>query len=122
MACGDAEQALTYSIQRSAAKTTLVIGEKPSPLSLEIMPDGSINGSGTVQVKGRIITGTTDDLDKPFTFAPNVASCALGRLTAGTEITMPVPGAPTPVADSPAVSNRPAAGRGNAPAATGGAT
>jgi len=122
MACGDAEKALPYSIRRSGAKTTLVIGENPSPLSLEIMPDGSINGSGTVQVNGRIVTGATDDIQNPFTFAPNVVSCAAGRLTAGAEITQPVSVAPAPVAESSAVSTGPASARGNAPAATGGAS
>jgi hypothetical protein len=95
MACGDAEQALPYSIHRSGANTTLVIEAKPSPLSLLVMPDGSIhasgnatgnasgNGSGTVQVNGRVITGTTQDVNNPFTFAPHVANCAVNRLTAG---------------------------------------
>jgi hypothetical protein len=111
MACGDAEQALPYSIQRSGPKTALVIKDKASPLSLQIMPDGSINGSGSVQVNGRIITGTTDDADNPFTFAPHVASCAMGRLTAGAAITMPVATAPSPVATP-----------GNSPAATSGSS
>src|SRR5205814_652996 len=118
MACGDAEQALPYSIQRSGAKTTLVIEDTPSPLSLQIMPDGSINGSGTVQVNGRIITGTTDDVKNPFTFAPHVASCAMGRLTAGAAITLPVSTGPSPAAKSPAAATGPATTPGNAPAAT----
>ena len=47
------------------------------------MPDGSVSGEGTVQVNGRVVTGTTDDLDNPFVFAPRVARCAVGRLIAG---------------------------------------
>jgi hypothetical protein len=112
MVCGDAEQALPYSIQRSGAKTMLVIENKPNPLSLQVMPDGSINGSGTVQVNGRIVTGTTDDVNNPFTFAPRVASCPIGRLTAGTAITMPASTVSSPSAPSPA----------NAPQATGAAS
>lgn len=112
MACGEAEQALPYSIQRSGAKTMLVIENKPNPLSLQVMSDGSINGSGTVQVNGRIVTGTTDDVNNPFTFAPRVANCPIGRLTAGTAITMPASIVSSPSAPPPA----------NAPQATGGAS
>jgi hypothetical protein len=70
MACGDSEQALPYSVQHSGNKTMLMIQDKPT---MQLMPDGSLNGSGTVQVNGRIITGTTDDI--------------LGRLVVGAKIT-----------------------------------
>ena len=119
MACGDAEQALPYSIQRSGGKTSLVIEAKPNPISLQVMPDESINGSGNVQVNGRIITGTTDDISNPFTFAPHVASCAMGRLTAGTAITMPSPTAPSPVAPSSAAATTPASASANGTTAAG---
>jgi hypothetical protein len=117
MACGEAEQALPYSIQRSGAKTMLVIENKPNPLSLQVMSDGSINGSGTVQVNGRIITGTTDDVNNPFTFAPRVASCPIGRLTAGTAITMPASMVSSPSAPPPAPAPHRRPRRANAPPA-----
>jgi len=84
MACGDSEQALPYSVQHSGNKTMLMIQDK---LTMQLMPDGSLNGSGTVQVNGRIITGTTDDISNPFVFAPHPASCPMGRLVAGAKIT-----------------------------------
>jgi hypothetical protein len=84
MACGDSEQALPYSVQHSGNKTMLMIQDKPT---MQLMPDGSLNGSGTVQVKGRIITGTTDDINNPFVFALHPASCPMGRLVAGAKIT-----------------------------------
>jgi len=84
MACGDSEQALPYSVQHSGNKTMLMIQDKPA---MQLMPDGSLNGSGTVQVNGRIITGTTDDINNPFVFAPHPASCPIGRLVAGAKIT-----------------------------------
>jgi len=120
MACGDAEQALPYSIRRSGGKTSLVIEAKPNPISLQVMPDESINGSGNVQVNGRIITGTTDDISNPFTFAPHVASCAMGRLTAGTAITMPASMVSSPIAPVPSVGTASAPAPTNVPAATGG--
>ena len=84
MACGDSEQALPYSVQHSGNKTMLMIQDKPT---MQLMPDGSLNGSGTVQVNGRIITGTTDDINNPFVFALHPASCPMGRLVAGAKIT-----------------------------------
>lgn len=83
MACGDSEQALPYSVQHSGNKTMLMIQDKAT---MQLMPDGSLNGSGTVQVNGRIITGTTDDINNPFVFAPHPASCPMGRLVAGAKI------------------------------------
>src|SRR5207247_10307259 len=74
---------LAYWVQRAGSRTTLVIKDNLNPISLQLMPDGSITGEGSVQVNGRVITGTTDDLNNPFVFAPHVARCPVGRLVAG---------------------------------------
>jgi hypothetical protein len=84
--CGDAERALEYSVQRAGSRATLVIRDNANPISLQLMPDGSITGEGSVQVNGRVITGTTDDLKNPFVFAPHVARCSVGRLVAGSSV------------------------------------
>jgi len=104
MVCGDSEQALPYTVQRSANKTMLVIDQKPNPLSWQLLPDGSINGSETVQVNGRVITGTTDDTKNPFVFAPHAARCPVGRLVPGAKITMTNA---TPVSVAPAAGPAP---------------
>src|SRR6185503_2630549 len=40
---------------------------------------------------GRVITGTTDDINNPFTFAPHVARCEVGRLVPdGSTPNMPI--------------------------------
>jgi len=83
LGCGEAERALEYSVQRSGDKTMLVAKENGNPVSFQLMPDGSVVGEGTVQVNGRVITGTTEDINNPFTFAPRVARCEVGRLVAG---------------------------------------
>jgi hypothetical protein len=93
--CGDAERALEYSVQRAGSRTTLVIKDNPNPISLQLMPDGSITGEGSVQVNGRVITGTTDDLNNPFVFAPHVARCPVGRLVAGSSVTKPAAAVPS---------------------------
>jgi hypothetical protein len=81
--CGEAERALEYSVQRTGNKTMLTIKDNANPISLQLMPDGSVVGEGTVQVNGRVITGTADDINNPFVFAPRVARCTVGRLVVG---------------------------------------
>ncbi|HEY3838314.1 MAG TPA: hypothetical protein VGL72_17165 [Bryobacteraceae bacterium] len=83
LGCGEAEQALDYSVRHSGNNTLLVIKDTPNPISLQLLPDGSIAGEGTVQVNGRVITGTRQDMNDPFVFAPRVASCPVGRLLPG---------------------------------------
>ena len=106
-ACGNAERALEYSVQRAGNKATLAIKDNANPISLQLMPDGSITGEGTVQVNGRVITGTTDDVNNP-------ARCETGRLVAGASAPTP-PAAVSAVAPpSAAAPSAPAAGAGGA--------
>jgi len=82
LSCGESQQALEYSVQHAGDKTMLVVRGNTNPVSFQLMPDGSVLGEGTVQVNGRVITGTTEDINNPFTFAPRVARCEAGRLVA----------------------------------------
>lgn len=82
VACGDAERALEYSVQRTANQVLLKIQDKTDPITLQVKPDGSLVGTGTVQVNGRTIVGTTDDPNNPYTFAPKTGRCTLGSLVA----------------------------------------
>src|SRR5713226_8006667 len=115
-ACGDAERALDYSVQRAGNKTTLAIKDNANPISLQLMPDGSITGEGSVQVNGRVITGTTDDANNPFVFAPHVARCAVGRLVAGSSV--PAQAAAVPSAAPPSVSTADSGPRAASPGGT----
>ena len=103
LGCGDAEQALPYSVERAGAKTKLVINDNPNPIMFQVMSDGSLVGEGTVQVNGRIITGTTDDLNKPFVFAPHIARCSVGRLVAGAAASVAKVAVATPSPAPPSV-------------------
>lgn len=89
LSCGGAHRALEYSIQRSGTQTSLQIKDKTNPISLQVKPDGSLFGQGTVQVNGRVIVGTTesDDPDKMFVYAPRVERCEVGRLVGGATVT-----------------------------------
>jgi len=50
-----------------------------APFSLKLQPDGSLFGSGTVPLAGRVIVG--QDANGPI-FAPRSGSCHLGTLIA----------------------------------------
>jgi hypothetical protein len=80
VACGAAERALPYYVQRTAAQTLLKIQDTTSPITLQLKPDGSLFGEGMVQVNGRTIVSTTDDPNNPFVFAPKIARCPAGNL------------------------------------------
>jgi len=121
VACSDAERALEYSVQRAGTKAMLVIKDNPNPISLTLMPDGSLTGEGTVQVNGRVITGTTDDANNPFVFAPHVARCPLSRLVAGSSASKPSAIA-APAAPAPVLASASSASVGSSAAPVGGAS
>lgn len=83
LACGDAERALPYSVQRTANQTLIKIQDTAGPITFQFKPDGSLLGEGTVQVNGRTIVGQTEDPDNPFVYQPKVARCSVGKLVAG---------------------------------------
>jgi len=124
MGCSEAEQALEYSVQRIGNKTMIVIRDNAKPISFQLMPDGSIVGEGSVQVNSRMITGTTEDINNPFIFAPRVARCEVGRLV--TSGSAPNTSAPmsttssTPIGrDATATTTTPAANAGQRATSTG---
>ncbi|MEQ1474007.1 MAG: hypothetical protein ABLQ96_09295, partial [Candidatus Acidiferrum sp.] len=81
VACGAAEVAHQYTIQKSATQTLLKIQDKDNPLTLQLKSDGSLAGEGTTQVNGRVIVGTTEDPNNPYVYAPKVARCPVGTLS-----------------------------------------
>ena len=82
IACGDAERAHEYAIQKNANQILLRNQDNTNPFSPQLKPDGSLFADGTVQVNGRVIVGTTEDPQNPFIFAPKVAHCPVGTLVA----------------------------------------
>ena len=110
LSCGEAAHALHYSIDRTATQTFLKIQDNENPLTMQLKPDGSLVGEGAIQVNGRVITGSTNDPNNPFTYAPRVARCSVGTLTpaseesvsTGSPLTTPTASAPT--ASQPATS------------------
>jgi hypothetical protein len=93
IACGDAERALEYSMQRTGSQILVKLHDPANPLTLKWKPDGSLFADSNVQVNGSVIVGTTEDPKSPFVFAPKIARCPIGRLIPG--------GQSTPLVQSP---------------------
>jgi hypothetical protein len=114
VACGDAERAHEYSIQKNANQILLKIHDDPNPITLQLRPDGSLFANDTVQVNGRVITGTTEDPKNPFIFAPKIGRCAIGTLVAGGSANLNAPAATTTAALSATVNTAAAASSSSA--------
>lgn len=80
LACGEAQHALEYSMQKTGSQILLKIHDPANPLTLQLKPDGSLFADVTIQVNGRVIVGTTEDPKNPFVFAPKIGHCPVGRL------------------------------------------
>ena len=80
--CAQAHVLADYSVSTQA--NTAVVAVKSSgtnPFSLNVQSNGSLAGSGSVTVNGKLMTGM-DDNANPI-FAPTNASCSIGLLAAG---------------------------------------
>jgi hypothetical protein len=76
--CGDAHTTQPYSVKNSAERLQITIQNGTTPVALTLRPDGALAGSGTVQVSGRVVTGTNDT---GATFTPRTTQCTVGVLT-----------------------------------------
>src|SRR5262249_1950528 len=76
--CGEAHVRKPYSLQNAGGSVSISVANDKSPFSLVLRPDGSLSGSGTVEVNGRLLSGK--DGRGEFTFKPVTARCALGTL------------------------------------------
>jgi hypothetical protein len=79
LTCGESADTQDYAVENTGNQTLVKIQNAGRPLVLNFKPDGTLVGSGSVQVNGRRLTGknANDDL----TFVPRPATCTLGILT-----------------------------------------
>ena len=116
IACNGSERAYPYSVQKSANQIFLKIQNKANPMALQLKPDGSIFGEGTVQVDGRVIVGVNDDPKNRYVFEPKIGSCAVGSLVLGgvasanTTVSTPPAGVQPSAAAAPSPAPTPANG------------
>jgi hypothetical protein len=77
--CGEAHVSEAYSVRDSGGQFTVKVQNGGVPFELALQPNGALVGSGTVNVSGRVVTGSSGD---EITYAPRNASCTVGTLNA----------------------------------------
>ena len=78
--CGEAHVLRPYVVTNTADKLTITVKNAASPFTLTPQPDGTLTGAGTVDVAGRVVTGTDAN---GATFAPRTARCGIDSLVPG---------------------------------------
>ena len=78
MECGEAHVADAYVVQENAGQISVRIQNGGTPFALSLQPNGTLAGSGTIDVAGRVVTGSSGDA---ITYASRNARCAIGTLT-----------------------------------------
>ena len=79
IACRDAAVSRDYTVSASAGHVLVNIQNGATQLVLELRPDGTLTGSGSVKVDGRIVTG--QDASGNIAFRPVTDTCRVGVLT-----------------------------------------
>jgi hypothetical protein len=77
--CGDVGVLRPYRIKVEGGQTVVTVNNGGVAFSLTLAPNGTLNGSGTIQVDGRKITGSGPD--GKLAYAPKTLSCPVGNLS-----------------------------------------
>jgi hypothetical protein len=78
--CGEAHVAKPYTVEAGATHVAITVKNDPAPFTLALQSDGSLTGSGSIDVMGRVVSGSTAN---GIAFAPRNARCALSVLMPG---------------------------------------
>jgi hypothetical protein len=73
--CGEAVVARSYTVQVQGGQLLVRVQHEPTPFTLSYQPNGTLVGSGTLSVNGRVIVGRNQD---ELAYAPKSATCAIG--------------------------------------------
>ena len=77
--CGEAHVAEPYVVQDANGQISIRIQNGAAPFALSLQPNGTLVGSGAIDVAGRVVTGSTANA---LTYASRSARCSIGTLTA----------------------------------------
>jgi hypothetical protein len=77
--CGEAHVAEPYVVQDANGQISIRIQNGAAPFALSLQPNGTLVGSGAIDVAGRVVTGSTANA---LTYASRAARCSIGTLTA----------------------------------------
>ena len=67
-----------YTVQNLTDRLVVTVRNGNIPVPLSLRPDGVLTGSGTIDVVGRVVTGTNAD---GVTYAPRTARCNVDALS-----------------------------------------
>jgi hypothetical protein len=81
LTCGGSADTQDYTVENSGNQTLVTIQNAGQPVVLNFKSDGTLVGSGPVQVNGRRMTGKSANGE--LTFVPRPATCTLGILLPG---------------------------------------
>jgi hypothetical protein len=76
--CGPAHVAMPYQMENTGGQLTVKVANPTGPFSLLLRPEKTLEGSGTVEVAGRVVSGATND---KVSYAARNARCAIGTLS-----------------------------------------
>jgi hypothetical protein len=75
--CGEAHVAAAYTVRNDAAALRITLDKAGGPLLLTWQPNGTLSGTGTADVRGRVVSGSTPN---GIAFAPRNTECPVGIL------------------------------------------
>lgn len=77
--CGQAHVARPYAVEPAANGVLVTVMNDATPFTLRLLPDGTLAGSGSAEVAGRLLTGQNQS---GFIYRPHKETCTIGTLTA----------------------------------------
>jgi hypothetical protein len=75
--CKEAHAAESYVVSNAANGVLVSLNNAAAPLTLTLQPNGSLLGSGSIEVAGRLVAGMNGD---DVVFTPVTRSCSVGTL------------------------------------------
>lgn len=75
--CGAAHVKQPYTVENTPSQILVKVQNGASPFTLALQPDGTLEGPGSAEIAGRVVTGSTSNA---LTYAPKNARCAIGTL------------------------------------------
>ena len=76
--CGEAHAIQPYATKNLVDRFVVTIQNGNVPIPLSLRPDGALTGSGSVEVSGRVVTGTNAT---GATYAPRTLQCSVSVLS-----------------------------------------
>jgi hypothetical protein len=76
--CAAAHVKQSYTVDNAAPQILIAVKNGSSPFTVALRPNGTLEGSGSADIAGRVVTGSSGDA---LTYAARNARCTLGTLT-----------------------------------------